>query len=71
MEPSSSQRAQEQAAERQNQIIQSTDDDALYSRLSCIKAGYLQDPYSQAFVTVDPGRKMPIINRGNSPVQII
>lgn len=50
----------------QDQIIQSTDRDASLSRLSAVRVGYLNDPFTSLFLdaseTVE--RRFPIINRG-------
>lgn len=47
-----------------DKIIQQTDTDALHSRISAIKAGYLEDEYSALFTMEEIGRRLPIINRG-------
>ncbi|KAJ9621500.1 carboxy methyl transferase for protein phosphatase 2A [Taxawa tesnikishii (nom. ined.)] len=57
------QNAENQAGAR-DKIIQQTDNDALSSRMSAIALGYLEDPFTRAFIQGQISRRYPIINRG-------
>ncbi|KAI9760105.1 MAG: hypothetical protein M1835_000231 [Candelina submexicana] len=52
------------SAAAKDRIVQQTDSDASISRLSAVKLGYLEDPFSEIFVTQNKERRFPIINRG-------
>lgn len=56
----------EDAGSQRDQVVQQTDHDASSSRMSAIALGYLDDPFTQAFLP--PGeqvvKRYPIINRG-------
>ncbi|KAK9472035.1 S-adenosyl-L-methionine-dependent methyltransferase [Dipodascopsis tothii] len=49
-----------------NRVVQATDTDALLSKVSAVRAGYLDDELAELFVPsgTDAGRKLPLINRG-------
>ena len=47
-----------------DKVVQQTDQDASVSRLSAVKAGYLEDPFARYFVSGEGQRRLPIINRG-------
>ena len=59
----SSSSSEKEAAGR-DKIVQQTDVDASMSRLSAVEIGYLEDPFAQLFVSAEPQRRFPIINRG-------
>ncbi|KAF1816387.1 leucine carboxyl methyltransferase [Eremomyces bilateralis CBS 781.70] len=52
-----------------DRVIQRTDQDALLSRLSAVKIGYLEDRFAHAFVDEEPPKRFPIINRGRTYVR--
>ena len=54
----------EEEAAGKDQIVQQTDVDASISRLSAVQLGYLDDPFAQLFVSSEPQKRFPIINRG-------
>ncbi len=54
---------EEEAAVKDN-IVQQTDLDASLSRLSAVELGYLHDPFAHLFVSSEPQRRLPIMNRG-------
>lgn len=58
-----------ESAAAKDRIVQQTDSDASVSRLSAVKLGYLEDPYSELFVPENKERRFPIINRG--PLDLI
>ncbi|KAK6544191.1 carboxy methyl transferase for protein phosphatase 2A [Orbilia ellipsospora] len=49
-----------------DRIVQQTDIDALVSRCSAVKTGYLSDPYAELFLETSAprDRRYPLINRG-------
>ncbi|KAF2268586.1 leucine carboxyl methyltransferase [Lojkania enalia] len=44
--------------------VRNTDQDAAGSRVSCVKLGYLLDPYAQFFAIQPSTRRLPLLNRG-------
>jgi [phosphatase 2A protein]-leucine-carboxy methyltransferase len=58
----------EQLAAHKDRLIQATDTDASYSRLSAVNAGYLKDQFAKEFVLGDIPKRFPIINRGIPPI---
>lgn len=50
----------------QDEIVQGTDTDASIARKSAVDAGYLADPYANFFCFGEPGRRLPLMNRGIS-----
>lgn len=54
------------AQQRKDIDIQSTDTDAAVSRLSAVSLGYLDDPFASYFVSGAGTRRLPIINRGTT-----
>ncbi|KAI9710870.1 MAG: hypothetical protein M1812_007322 [Candelaria pacifica] len=53
-----------ECAAAKDRVVQQTDSDASVSRLSAVKLGYLDDPFSEIFVPENKERRFPIINRG-------
>src|SRR5215469_16158657 len=54
-----------EAARTKDRIVQQTDQDASVSRLSAVRAGYLDDPFAEEFVAPEIAQKRyPIINHG-------
>ncbi len=57
---------QSQNGNTKDHIVQQTDRDATFSRVSAVESGYLEDPFAKCFLeageTVE--RRFPIINRG-------
>lgn len=51
-------------AQRQDDAVKGTDQDAAGSRVSCVELGYLHDPYAQLFATRPATRRLPLLNRG-------
>lgn len=47
-----------------DKIVQQTDQDASFSRLSAVQTGYLDDPFAKYFVSGEAQKRYPIINRG-------
>ncbi len=53
---------------QKDRVVQGTDNDASVSRLSAVGLGYLEDPFARALTPLgQETRRLPIINRGNSP----
>lgn len=51
--------------QRQDDIVQSTDNDAATSRLSAVEAGYLEDPFARLLHSDEQvPRRLPLMNRG-------
>ncbi|KAF2083769.1 leucine carboxyl methyltransferase superfamily [Saccharata proteae CBS 121410] len=50
--------------EKQDKIVQNTDQDASGSRMSAVALQYLDDPFARPFITEQIPRRYPIINRG-------
>lgn len=48
--------------------VRNTDQDAAGSRVSCVELGYLHDPYAKLFASEPATRRLPLLNRGMSPV---
>ncbi|KAF2834820.1 leucine carboxyl methyltransferase [Patellaria atrata CBS 101060] len=57
-------RGDERTDEDKDRIVQKTDEDASVSRMSAVGLGYLEDPFTRAFVKGQIPRRYPIINRG-------
>jgi [phosphatase 2A protein]-leucine-carboxy methyltransferase len=56
--------SEEELRERNNRFVQQTDTDASVSRISAVKAGYLEDIFANEMVLHEPAKRLPIINRG-------
>ncbi|KAF7845900.1 hypothetical protein BT93_L0129 [Corymbia citriodora subsp. variegata] len=45
-------------------VVRGTDDDAATSRMSAVKAGYLEDPFAEHLSSGQWQRRLPLMNRG-------
>ena len=58
-------RTPDQSRQHKDDIIRSTDNDAVTSRLSAVEAGYLSDDFARLFITNEENpRRLPLMNRG-------